>query len=286
MERMPGTPILAADDPHDALDEIVLEWVKRIEARAPVDRQAWLLRYPEHAAALSEFLGDHDRVDVLTRPLRILRATVAATPEHFDLPLRLGDYELLQEVGRGGMGVVYKARQHSLARFVAVKIINRLNSLDDAQARVVEREAQVTALLDHPGLVPIYEVGSWRMGGGAARPYLCLKWIEGGALAEHLPRFAEPRRAVLLVRAVARAVHHAHGRGILHRDLKPSNILLDGADNPCVTDFGLAGRAGDDAKRCSRAHPATWRRSKLRATGRRSRWPPTSTGSAPCSSPC
>jgi TolB-like protein/Tfp pilus assembly protein PilF len=152
------------------------------------------------------------------------------------MSMEFGDYELLEQIGRGGQGVVFRARQKSLNRIVALKVIGLGNWATKAHLKRFRLEAEAAAKLEHPGIVPIHEVGE-RDGSC----YFSMKFIEGGQLDEVARREPMPtRRAVELIAKVARTVHYAHEHGILHRDIKPGNILLDGKGEPHLTDFGLA----------------------------------------------
>lgn len=162
-----------------------------------------------------------------------------------EVPFRkLGEYELLEEVARGGMGVVYKARQRSLDRIVAVKMI--LDSVLPRPEDVArfQSEAAVAARLQHPNIVAIHEVGRHE-----GRHFFSMDYIEGPSLAEYTRQNPlTPLAAARLVRTISQAVQAAHDQGILHRDLKPSNVLIDAQEQPHVTDFGLAKRLEGDSQ--------------------------------------
>jgi len=179
------------------------------------------------------------------------------SPVHAPLPLprsRFANYDLLEEIGRGGMGAVFKARDIRLGRIVALKMIlgGTLARPDDLQR--FKTEASAAAQLQHPNIVSLFEVGAQ-----ADQPYFSMEYISGTSLSERVSLGPLPgRRAAVYLEATARAVHFAHSRGILHRDLKPGNVLLDEHDQPKVTDFGLAKLMSSDSGQTRTSwHPMT-----------------------------
>src|SRR6266700_1882570 len=180
---------------------------------------------------LSEGLESGDEVS------RAVFESLIAEVDVPDTQWRLGDYEILDEIGRGGMGVIYLARQRHPHRIVAVKRVLNYHADSHETLMRFRREADAAASLDHPNILPIYEVSESEDG----LPFFSMKFATGGSLQKVGPALrAEPRKCVQLMAKVVRAVEYAHGRGILHRDLKPGNILLDDRGEPLVSDFGLA----------------------------------------------
>ncbi len=237
----------AAIDPtgshHDPLDAVIAEYLQQVEAGHVPDRDFLRARHPELADRLGDFFADYDRLGRQAAELRLSgdpnRTTDGAEPGSALPRVRyFGDYELLEEIAHGSMGVVYRARQMSLNRIVALKMILRDRLATPRDVARFRAEAEAAANLDHPNIVPIYEVGEHE-----GRQYYAMRLIEGPSLANQ--PCGDPRTEAHLLATVARAVHFAHQRGILHRDLKPSNILLgpgSGEPVPFVTDFGLAKR--------------------------------------------
>jgi WD40 repeat protein len=232
---MANEPSTIAYDPEERLHEAIAAFEQaRDDGRNP-DPAAWLDDYPDVADRLAGYFADQNGLKRLAAPLH------PASPVS-SLPHPFGAYELLEEIGRGGMGVVYRACQVPLQRSVALKMILAGQLASPAEVRRFRTEAENAARLDHPHIVPIHEVGEQD-----GQHYFSMKLIEGTNLGQQLEHFtSDPQAAARLMGVMARAVHHAHQRGILHRDLKPGNILLDAQGQPHVTDFGLAKRVEGD----------------------------------------
>lgn len=269
-----------ADSSRDErLFEVIADWLDCPDASRP-PREALYAEHPDLAAELKEFFERHDAMkrsawqsgafvgapllhsanasphpqaagvharDGIDEPTLAPSVNTASGSRSAACPtedtLRLfGEYELVREIARGGMGVVYLARQRKLNRVVALKMIlaGQLASAEDVRRFYAEAEAAAT--LDHPGIVPIHDVGQFE-----GQHFFSMGYVDGRSLSDLVAAGPiEPLAAAELVRKIALAVQYAHSRGVIHRDLKPANILLDAAGEPKVTDFGLAKRAGGE----------------------------------------
>jgi serine/threonine protein kinase/tetratricopeptide (TPR) repeat protein len=237
------------------IDEAVALYLREAQDGKPPSREEFLHRYPDLTPELEDFLQDEAQFENVAAPLQAVGQAIALPPDG----AHIGDYTLLELIAQGGMGVVYRAQQRSLGRVVALKVLRAGRLADATERQRFRLEAEAVAHLDHPGIVPVYDVGEhegWL--------YFSMKFVDGGSLAAYMDHVGWPdklrsrqemsaRRAALLdlMIQVCDAVHYAHQHGVLHRDLKPGNILLDRQRRPHVSDFGLAkfvhGLAGPDA---------------------------------------
>ena len=272
-----------------SLDEAVLAYLKAREGNPQLDQKSWMELYPDLQAELTDFFSDQNRLDQLANILRLVgdAESTAISNENTagwnakqgesreaDLPGNqvLGDYEILQVIGKGGMGRVYKARQRSLKRIVALKMILTGLHAGKEELQRFRSEAEAVAMLQHPNIVQIFEVGELD-----GMPFFSLEYVDGGSLASQLNGTPLPTRtAAELMRTLAKTIQFAHQQGIIHRDLKPANVLLSinmdrqgtatkitevaskGSSGSLaaprqpvavakITDFGLAKRLDDDS---------------------------------------
>ncbi len=278
-------------------NEAIAAYLEAVDAGKPPHRNDFIAAHSDIAAELESFFANRDEFDRMAEPLQPANDAAAPEAQHDDVTLPpasepteaptlaptetdgaaigtmvryFGDYELLEEIARGGMGVVYKARQVTLNRIVALKMIlaGQLASEEDVQR--FHAEAEAAANLDHPGIVPIHEVGEHE-----GQHYFSMGFVEGSSLSAKVADGPlPPREAAELVRAVAEAVQYAHDKGVIHRDLKPANVLLKQSSDskgqspeqedtrrasssgsrhstldsqPMVTDFGLAKKVEGDS---------------------------------------
>lgn len=250
---------LGDSEEDERLNGILAEFIQQMETGTNSDPQEILSRHPEYAEELKEFFNDKARFDRLAKPFKPVGDPVAQ-PVNVDATLLsseadshsqstrapdigsklryFGDYELLEEIARGGMGVVYKARQSTLKRIVALKMILSGQLAGEEAVGRFYTEAEAAAKLDHPNIVPIFEIGQHQ-----GQHYFSMAYVDGESLARKLMAGPlPPRDAAQLMKKVADAITYSHIEGVVHRDLKPANVLVDKDGEPRVTDFGLAKR--------------------------------------------
>jgi serine/threonine protein kinase len=226
----------------ERLEAVLAECLRRAEAGETVDRPAIQAAHPDLADDLREFFTNHARL------ARIVANSLRSSPATgtYARPTKVrcfGDYEILAEIARGGMGIVYKARQISLNRPVAVKMILAGQFANESEVKRFHAEAEAAANLRHPGVVPIYEVGI-----NQGQHYFSMEYVEGRSLAQLTRENSlSAIKAAELVLETAAIVQYAHEQGVLHRDLKPSNILIGANNRVRITDFGLSKRMTGDS---------------------------------------
>ena len=252
----------------DPLDEAFAAYLRTCDAGELTDREEFLTQYPELAGQLEELMDAADLIGQVTTSVSPPKSDSNTGPDADTiqisvldgdesagdvgatlpianrpagdpgptLPFDLGDYQLLEVIGRGGMGIVYVAQQTHLDRMVAVKMIRSGIFADESEVRRFYTEAQAAARLHHPGIVAVHQFGK-----RAGHHFFSMEYIDGTDLQRVINRCKlDLREAARYVRDVARAIDHAHANGVLHRDLKPANVLIDSDDQVHVTDFGLA----------------------------------------------
>ena len=240
------------------LQEALVAYLEALEADRAPEAEELLARYPEFTDELAEFLANRDQIDQLAAPLRqaveVAQRTIVndaptlapgtTLPPQVGTSIRyFGEYELLEEIARGGMGVVFRARQTTLKRIVALKMILSGQLAGEEEVKRFYAEAEAAAKLDHPNIVPIFEIGQHE-----GQHYFSMSFIEGESLAHKVADGpVAPREAAELVKKIAVAIAYAHAEGVIHRDLKPGNVLVDRDGEPRITDFGLAKRVEGDS---------------------------------------
>ena len=242
----------------ERIESAIADYLRAVESGQVLDDQEWLAQHDDLADELTEFLQHHRR----------LQSNLAARGEPDELAAReaatlcnrpdstksidadtlpwensFGDYELVEEISRGGMGIVYRARHARLNRTVALKLMRAGDLASEEEVHRFYGEAKAAASLDHPAIVPIYDVGQHQ-----GRHFLSMRLVEGITLSQRLAEGPlQPEEAAALIRKIAEAMTYAHEHGVVHRDLKPANVLLDRSGEPMVTDFGLAKNLNADA---------------------------------------
>jgi serine/threonine-protein kinase len=241
----PPETATAQQERDERLARLLEELTRQKRSGVRPDLDGIILQHPDLADELRHLVNLAGIADVFVRPVPAVHSTArkaepvpsGASPTS-TLPQSFDGYELREELGRGAMGVVYKAWEPSLERYVALKMVLRGEQASAAELGRFRAEAQAVARLSHPNIVPVHRVGHCE-----GRDYFCMEFVEGQSLSLLTTSGPlSPERAARYLAAMSRAVHHAHQNGILHRDLKPANVLIDLQDQPRVTDFGLAKR--------------------------------------------
>ena len=238
----------ALDDASDLVDQVAEEFAERCRRGESPSVAEYAGRYPAYAGKIRELLPSVAMMESLKRQIRASADPAAEQPE--PVPDRLGEYRIVRELGRGGMGIVYEAHQESLGRHVALKVIPRHGLLDAKRRRRFQREAMAVAQLHHTNIVPIFAAGEHE-----GLPFYAMQYIRGDGLdrmldfwrRDGLVRGPDHWRFVAKVGIqAAEALQYAHDQGILHRDIKPANVLIDEHQVAWITDFGLAKLVGRD----------------------------------------
>jgi WD40 repeat protein/predicted Ser/Thr protein kinase len=224
------------------IERVIADYMRRLDRGEAVAPDEVIGAHPELAEELRAYFDDLDEVERFAGSTLGWGGPAGASTDppaaEAAAPAQLADYALIREIGRGGMGVVYLARQAGLNRLVCVKVLLSGRWAGEAEVTRFLREAEAAASLRHPNIVGIHELGQ-----ADGRHFFAMEYVEGRTLAELVRDGPLPaERAAGYIRDIAEAVDHAHRQGILHRDLKPSNVLIDADDRPRITDFGLARR--------------------------------------------
>ena len=229
---------------------LLVRCLESVQNGETIDRDALKVQFPKYADEIAGFLDDRNVLEQVAAQIEEFSSSkFAISPFEKTLPgaaqrdyelhetIRyIGEYEILEEIARGGMGIVFKAKQQNLNRIVALKMILSGKLADDIDVERFRREAKAAGGLKHSNIVPVHEIGEFE-----GRHYFTMDFVEGRSLAEMIREESlPPRQAAKLVQSTAEAVQYAHARGVIHRDLKPANILVDSGGEPQITDFGLA----------------------------------------------
>ena len=218
-------PTALDHDPSASLESVMADYLQRLESGRKPEPEEFLAAYPQFASELTTFFRNHHWFGQSPPPEA---STLIGT--------QIGPYMIEAEIARGGMGIVYRARQQGLERPVALKLISSGVLAGREERRRFRIEAEAAARLHHPGIIPIHEIGSWQ-----GYEYFSMTLVEGPTLQKRVEEGQfDDREAARMVREISEAVDYAHVAGIVHRDLKPDNILVSSEGRPLVTDFGLA----------------------------------------------